>query len=182
VLGLRWGEAAGVRVGAIDCLRGIVHVVEQVTRGQGGVAITSEPKSNAGTPDLAMPQWLTDLAAAHLSRNGLTGAEPTALLFPNARGGPMDYSHWRSRVWLPAVRAADVEGVRFHDLRRAAATVLVAAGVDPKTRQTRMGHSDIRLTLAVYAQSSDDRDRAAAEVVGAAFTPPSASYPCHSPA
>ena len=41
------------------------------------------------------------------------------------------------------------DGAGFHDPRRANATNLVLANVDPKTAQTRLGHSDPRLTLAV---------------------------------
>lgn len=46
-------------------------------------------------------------------------------------------------------------------LRRANATALVAEGVDLKTAQTRLGYSDPRLTLAVYALATTEADRAA---------------------
>jgi integrase len=36
------------------------------------------------------------------------------------------------------------EGLGFHDLRRASATGLVAAGVDVKTAQSVLGHTDAR--------------------------------------
>ena len=39
--------------------------------------------------------------------------------------------------------------------------------VDVKTTQTRLGHSDPRLTLAIYAQAVTDADRAAAVKLGA---------------
>ncbi|MDQ2726042.1 MAG: tyrosine-type recombinase/integrase [Actinomycetota bacterium] len=54
----------------------------------------------------------------------------------------------------------------FHDLRRASATWLVRSGIDVKTAQTRLGNSDPRLTLAVYAQATTEGDRQAAEVLG----------------
>lgn len=65
--------------------------------------------------------------------------------------------------------SAGLEGLGFHDLRRANATALVAAGIDLKTAQTRMGHFDVRLTLAVYAQATDAADRFAADALGARF-------------
>jgi Phage integrase family len=83
----------------------------------------------------------------------------------------LDYSHWRLRVWLPACAKAELEGTGFHDLRRANATQLVWQGVDVKTAQTRLGHSDPRLTLAVYAQAVSEADRAAAERLGETFLP-----------
>ncbi len=50
----------------------------------------------------------------------------------------------------------------YHDLRRANATVLVRSGVDVKTTQTRLSHSDPKLTLGIYAQASTSADRGAA--------------------
>jgi integrase len=44
---------------------------------------------------------------------------------------------------------------------------MVAEGVDVKTAQARLGHSDPRLTLAVYAQATTEGDRSAAEKLGA---------------
>ena len=84
-------------------------------------------------------------------------------------GGPLDYAHWRVRYWLPATRAVGLPWLTFHDLRRANATALVTAGIDLKTAQTRLGHSDPRLTLAVYAQATTAADRDAADRVAALF-------------
>jgi len=61
-------------------------------------------------------------------------------------GGPRDANQGRDTGQNRYV------GVTFHDLRRANATALVHAGVDMKTAQARLGHSDPRLTLGVYAQ------------------------------
>jgi len=58
-------------------------------------------------------------------------------------------------------------GLNFHDLRRTNATVMVAEGVDVKTAQARLGHSDPRLTLAIYAQATSEGDRSAASKLGA---------------
>ncbi len=71
--------------------------------------------------------------------------------------------------WLPATKAVGLPWLTFHDLRRANATALVTAGVDLKTAQTHLGHSDPRLTLAVYAQATTAADRDAADRVAALF-------------
>ena len=67
------------------------------------------------------------------------------------------------------MKKANLEGLQFHDLRRTNATVLVSAGVDAKTAQTRLGHSDPRLTLALYAQAVEASDRTAAKSLGDAL-------------
>lgn len=169
VLGLRWGECAGLRVGRVDFLQGRLTVAEQITRGPKGVVVSGPPKSDAGRRTLSVPQPLMALLSAHLTRRGLTGADEQALLFTMPEGGPLRYELWRRRTWGPACAAAGLGGLTFHDLRRANATALVLDNVDLKTAQTRLGHSDPRLTLAVYAQASTVADRAAADSLGAHF-------------
>ncbi len=167
VLGLRWGEVAGLRVGRVDLLRRTIAMAEQVTQGAGGVGFVSPPKSAAGRRTLSIPVELASLLSKHLVDRGLTGAASDALLFAGAGGRPLDYSNWRRRVWLPAVELAGLDGLGFHDLRRTNATAMVLDGVDVKTAQARLGHSDPRLTLAIYAQATSEGDRSAAEKLGA---------------
>ena len=49
---------------------------------------------------------------------------------------------------------------------------MVASGVDVRTAQARLGHSDPRLTPSVYAQATDEGDRVAAQRLGAHFMAP----------
>jgi len=72
---------------------------------------------------------------------------------------------------VPACERAKLPGLRFHDLRSLAATALVAAGVDVKTAQTRLGHSSPQVTLGIYARATAQNDRNAADAVGAIFAP-----------
>jgi len=90
------------------------------------------------------------------------------------------------RRWYPAAVGAGVgswvtdeatekvryEGLGFHDLRRAHATGLLAEGVDVKTAQTLLGHSEARLTLDVYARAVTELGQAAADAMGARFLAP----------
>jgi integrase len=171
VLGLRWSEVIGLRVGRLDLPAGSLTVAEAITRGSGGHLISGPPKSAAGRRTLTVPDPLVEMMEAHLSQNGLTGSDPASLVFTDDRGGPVRYENWRRRVWLPAATAAGVKGAGFHDLRRLAATSLVVGGVDVKTAQNRLGHSDPRLTLAVYASAPVAADRAAAETLARQFFP-----------
>jgi integrase len=173
VLGLRWGEVAGLKVGALDLENRTLAVSEQISRGKGGQIVIGLPKSDAGRRTLSMPGALAEMLSAHLEPMGPSAADGDAWVFPSTSGGPLHYANWYHRVWAPAVTAADLEGLTFHDLRRANATGLVAAGVDVKTAQNRLGHSSSRLTLDLYAQAVAARDRDAADALGATFMPPS---------
>jgi integrase len=143
------------------------------------------PKSDAARRTFTIPSPLVDLLARHLTRRGLTGADPEALVFAGSKGGPLRYSNFRDRVWIPACVATGLgrlvktesgsdrrmtyQGLGFHDLRRAAATAMVASGVDVRTAQERLGHADPRMTLAVYAQATRAGDKAAADRLGEHF-------------
>lgn len=48
LLGLRWGECAGLRLGRIDFVAHKLAVVEQATRARRGVMVLGPPKSDAG--------------------------------------------------------------------------------------------------------------------------------------
>ena len=73
------------------------------------------------------------------------------------------------------VRVRDKLGftnVRLHDLRHFTATQLIGAGVDVRTVAGRLGHSDPSLTLRVYSHAIEERDRAAAAVIGRVLSAP----------
>ncbi len=172
LVGARWGELAGLRVGDLDLLGRKITIRIQRTRGRKGEMVEREPKSDAGTRTLAIPEALVTLLATMLKRRGLTAADPDAYVFPAPEGGGLDYKNFRPRVWLPARQRAGLDGLNFHDLRRLNATHLVAAGVDIKTAQVRLGHSDVRLTLETYAQALTEADVAASEAVALALWRP----------
>ena len=96
------------------------------------------------------------------------------LVFPAAGGGPLAYQNFLNRVWLPAVNAAGLSGVTFHDLRRGAATVMTRI-TDVKTLQSRLGHVDPRLSIGLYAQFTSVTDQAAAGALETLFFSPSAA-------
>jgi integrase len=171
VLGLRWAEVAALRVASFDFLRSTILIDRQWTRGKGGAMVSQEPKSRAGRRTLAVPDWLMAMVTDHLAGRGLTGADADEPVFVAPDGTQLHYSNWRQRVWLPATAQAGLNGLRFHDLRHTAGTALVSQGVDIKTAQVRLGHADPNITLRVYAQATQEADRAAAGRLGDLFRP-----------
>src|SRR5205807_878410 len=90
VLGMRWGEVAGLRVGRVDLESGRITITEQVTRGPRGISIVGPPKSHAGRRVLSMPDLLTEML-----RSSLDGtSDPKAFVFPAPDGGHLIYSNW----------------------------------------------------------------------------------------
>ena len=171
VLGLRFAECAGLRVRNLDMLHRTLSVEETVCEAR-GVLYVGPPKSSAGRRTISMPHGLVAMLAEHLTERGLTARDADAYVFAAPEGAPLRYSTFRSRVWAPSCTRAGLKGLGFHDLRRTAATAMVNGGVDVRTAQTRLGHSDPRLTIGLYAQSTTEADELAALRVGDHFLSP----------
>jgi integrase len=71
--------------------------------------------------------------------------------------------HPQSLRWLPAVKSAGLEPLRFHDLRHTAAGLMVGANVHPKVIQNRLGHSSITVTLDTYGHLLPSLDEEVAD-------------------
>ncbi len=55
--------------------------------------------------------------------------------------------------------------IRFHDLRHAHATHLLAKGVHPKVASERLGHSNVGITLDLYSHVIPGMQEDAASLV-----------------
>jgi integrase len=164
VLGLRWGEAVGLRVRDIDFLRRTVTVAQIVEETAGHLAIVKEAKTVAGLRTLAAPAFLIDELAQHLAehRTGVAG-DPEALVFVGPRGGILR-RRFGERTFAPAVVKAGLDpSLTFHGLRHAAITTMVELGVHPRVMQGRAGHATSKLTMELYAHVTESADRQAAE-------------------
>ena len=99
--------------------------------------------------------WLEGVAE-HIRIHGIGRDE---LLFSTEVGTPISRNTFRTRVWLPAVKASGIDfGVRVHDLRHAHASWLLAGGADLEGVMDRMGHAQIQTTQK-YLHSLPDTDQ-----------------------
>jgi integrase len=88
-------------------------------------------------------------------------------LFCTADGKPLDGVNV-TRGFQRLLARAGLPRMRFHDLRHACASLLLAEGVQPRVVMETLGHSQISLTLNTYshviptlmADAADSMDRA----------------------
>ena len=80
----------------------------------------------------------------------------TTRLRPNTEA--RDERLFRRRFWLPATRAAALEGLRIHDLRHTAVALWIAAGANPKEVAARAGHASVSFTLDRYGHLYPEAD------------------------
>ena len=164
VLGLRWSEVAGLKVGRVDFLRRTITVVETVDD-VGGRVVVADVKTRSSRRTVSVPQVVLVVLAEHMARLGIRG--PDEYLFTAPGAGPVRYHNFRHRVWLPATAAVGLGGLTFDGLRYAATSMMAQAGVDIATASKRLGHSSVRVTADVYLPLVTSVDQEAAARLGA---------------
>lgn len=166
-LGLRRGEVLALRWEHIDFEHAIVHICENKVITENGV-LTKAPKSAAGIRDITLGKSvLSELKCAYTRYNLnklAMGADfkDSGLVFSQEDGSAYRPESL-TRMWRRFLKKYNLKDIRFHDLRHSCATALLEAGVDPKTVQSRLGHSDITMTLNIYAHCTQSMDRNAAQ-------------------
>ena len=158
--GLRAGEVAGLQVADLDPLHGTVQVRRTVGRiaGEGWVATSPKTKRSARKLPILSTDLLEDLKEyldQHPNR-----ANPQAGLWPGRKPGthavdfnrqldPTNFLRWYFR---PALAEHSLpKNFRLHDLRHTAASLWLAAGIEPYKVSRWLGHSNIALTDSIYS-------------------------------
>ncbi|MFC1665214.1 tyrosine-type recombinase/integrase [Pseudomonadota bacterium] len=122
--GLRRGEVLGLRWSDIDLVdRSLTVRASDAKSGQ-----TRHIRLNAEAVDV-LNKWRESSTAE--------------LVFPGIDGQQMGHIQ---RSWGGLLKAADIHGFRFHDLRHHFASRLVMAGASLYAVQKLLGHSDITMT------------------------------------
>ena len=181
VLGLRWGEAIGLRVCDIDFPRRIVTVAGTVKELAGHLSLEPDAKTEQSLRTLTAPAFLIDELARHLALyRGSPDADSESLVFVGPRGGVVR-RRFVERVLRPTAerlradaisegRPASVPaGLTFHTLRHVAVTTMADAGVPYNVTQRRAGHSTARMTMEHYSHRSTEADKAAAAALQSYF-------------
>lgn len=116
-------------------------------------------------------RYCKDAYAAYRARRRNNGLDNPRRPKTLTTDGHLPRSWFRQQVWQPAVKAAGIPfPVRFHDLRHAHASWLLATGADLQVVKERMGHASIT-TTEKYLHSLPGADAAAVAVLDATLRP-----------
>jgi integrase len=155
---LRWGEVTALRRCDLDLDSGIVRVRAAFVERSTGEILLGPPKSRAGRRMIGIPAAITPALREHLSI--FTKADPGALVFPGAKGGPLRRGNFnKMSAWPQAVKSIGAEGVHFHDLRHTGNTFAAAGGAGIKDLMARMGHDSERAAM-IYQHEARGADQA----------------------
>jgi integrase len=128
-------------------------VIEIITEPRGHLHF-GPPKTSAGRRMDGLPRFVVEALAERMAAPG--SAED--LVFAGPHGGALRVMLFRRRFWLPAVKAAGLDGLRIHDLRHTAVALWIAAGANPKEVAARAGHASVSFTLDRYGHLYPEAD------------------------
>jgi len=174
--GLRQGEILGLTWGDLDLEAGTIRVRRALQRIEGAFAFV-ETKSTTSRRIVALPAIVRAALITHRERAATAGAGRHRLegfedlVFTTTLGAPLDGINV-TRRFQRILRSAGLPRQRFHDLRHACASLLLAQGVPARVVMETLGHSQISLTLNTYSHVIPALGRAAADRMDAVLTEP----------
>ena|SRR5437867_132490 len=172
-LGLREGEAFGVRWSDVDLDRGLLHVRQQVQPNRGRGFEFVEPKTKASKSTLELTRGQIEMLRRHrlsLVEERLAAGsegEDYDLVFPSERGTPLGASNVK-RYFDAVCQRAGVRARRIHDWRVTAGSWLGELNVHPDTARQVL-HANQSTTMKHYTQTSSERRREAIESLDKMF-------------
>jgi len=137
--GLRRGELRALRWSDVDLAAGVIRVERSWDVKEGAI----DPKSAAGRRKVPIAAVLRD----YLVDRRLDGGD--GLVFGRSDGTPFatgTVSQRANKAWS----VAGLKPITLHECRHTFASLMIAAGVNPKALQTFMGHATITVTLDRY--------------------------------
>ena len=168
-LGLRRGELLAITWDDVDFENAEI-TINKSTFNDKGERIVKTPKTVSGIRTIPLGKnLLNELKVAHrkyLENKLLMGSnfDNSNLIICQENGSPYHTDSF-SNKWKRFVKKHNIRYIRFHDIRHSNATALIAAGVDIKTVQKRLGHSDISTTMNIYAHVTAKMDENAANTI-----------------
>jgi len=191
IRGLAWENFDGKELSVKRSVWGTKKLAENLNPGSsvwGGVA--NQPKTKHSRAAIPVVKQLADALETHKSRAGVL-AQPGLPIFQAGNGQPLNLDNLARRVINPAISPCVIcrkqedehkpEGHNFqrdkslpqwhgwHAFRRGLATNLHALGVDDKTIQEILRHSNIGITQNIYIKSVSESQVSAMDSLSEKF-------------
>ncbi|MGF0034267.1 tyrosine-type recombinase/integrase [Bariatricus sp. SGI.154] len=158
--GMRISEFCGLTLKDIDLENRIINIDHQLLRTSEMKYVIEATKTNAGTRKLPMTEDVFRCFQAIIEDREKPRFEKmvdghTGFLFTDKDGMPLVAMHWEHRFNHMVKRYNDIYRVQIpnitpHVCRHTYCSNMAKSGMNPKTLQYLMGHSDIGVTLNTY--------------------------------
>jgi len=172
LLGMRRGEIAALRWKAVDLDTGQLAVIESAEQMNGTVRL--KPPKNGRSRTVALATTITEELHAHRAAQAQEllklGVRLTEDHFVCTHAdGRMMQPTWITHEWIALISETGLPRIRFHDLRHAHATHMLAGGIHPKIASERLAYSKVGITLDLYSHVMPGMQENAAAQVDAAL-------------
>ena len=158
--GMRISEFCGLTLKDLDMKNRIINIDHQLQRTSDMRLVIESTKTNAGTRKLPMSEDVFRCFQAIIEDRETPRYERvvegyTGFLFTDKEGLPLVAMHWEHRFNHMVKRYNDIYRVQMpnitpHVCRHTYCSNMAKSGMNPKTLQYLMGHSDIGVTLNTY--------------------------------
>lgn len=163
--GLRSAEALALGWPDVDLDAGLLRVRHTLHR-DGGEWVLRPTKTRAAR-SVPLTAYAVRALREHRRRQAVDALHlgrgtPLGLVFTTERGLPLHGANL-SKYLRADLAAAGLPAVTVHALRHSCASWWLAEGVDIKTVSVMLGHTDPRITMALYLHVGEEMKRDAAE-------------------
>lgn len=158
--GMRISEFCGLTLSDIDLENNTVNIERQLQRTSDMKLIIESTKTNAGTRKIPITDDVAYCFRAIIEDRATPKCERiigghTGFLFTDKDGYPLVAMHWEHRFNHMVKRYNEIFKLQMpnitpHVCRHTYCSNMARAGMNPKTLQYLMGHSDIGVTLNTY--------------------------------
>ena len=164
--GMRISEFCGLTLKDIDLQNKTVNIDHQLQRTADMRYIIVETKTDAGKRKIPITDDVAAMFQAIIEDREAPAVEKiidgyTGFLFYDKEGKPLVAMHWQNRFNNMVNRYNDIYRIQMpnitpHVCRHTYCSNQAKAGMNPKTLQYLMGHSDISVTMNVYTHVNFD--------------------------
>lgn len=169
-VGLRRGEALGLRWDDLDLRSGVIKVRRQLLRETAGLVVR-DTKTARSRRAINLPHPMLDMLKAHRARQAAerlalgAGWNDSGHIFTTSIGTPIDPRNLL-REFKTICERAGLGNWHVHELRHSAASLMLAMGVPIQVVSEVLGHASIRMTADVYGHILAPDRQAAADAMG----------------
>jgi len=159
--GMRKGEALALTWQDIDFTNQTLTINKALSRGENARLYVQTPKTSHSNRTLdidkttihVLKKWKLRQREQLLMLGYNANSNDKQLVFSNTRNGYLQPS--KPRKWLvQIINKYQLKYIKVHGFRHTHASLLFEAGASIKEVQERLGHSDIKTTMNVYAHVS----------------------------
>jgi integrase len=173
--GLRAGELLALRWQDIDLKAASLNVTATLTR-QDGELVRTDPKTARSRRRVALSIPTVTALGTHrtvqLEERVKAGPawQDGDFVFTNRLGGPIDQSNLLKREFRPLLQKAGVRpDATVRDLRHTAISLALSQGTAATDVSEMAGHSNVGVTLSVYAHALPGAPKRATDAIAAAI-------------